>query len=476
MLRLLFRAALVPAGFLLILTVTHAVVGGAPLAAHPGLAQPLAVATSWSAFGTLLWTIAWVGILVATAGYFVVLRFCLHLHRVPVAAWWIVAGTCGAALLAALYLPVIFSSDVYAYAAYGDLQAHGISPYAHTQVPLTDPLLRAAVWQWSNPLPVCVYGPLFVEISRSLVLWAASWGVAAPLLALRVLSCFALLACGPLLALTLPAPSSANQRLTAFAGILLNPVTLWIAAEGHNDALVLAFVLAGFLVVRRFGYFAGAFIIASSALIKASGVAAAFVFALFAWRVRERFAQVAAGIASAILLTALLARPFEAGVRTVLIPHGHYSPQFSAQFAISEMLRILFGRGVPALELGIAIVVVAAGALGLRGARLALAGDLQGAAYIALALWLLIPDPYPWYGLWILPVAFLCWGTRIAWALIAATITIFLRYLPDVSGTVGNEYALLITAGELIAPLVILFYQPASARQSTTVLESDSSA
>lgn len=460
---------LLPIAFAAAALLSRALLMGAPLSVQTDLAQPIAVATNWHDFGRTLWVLVFGCILAAALPYGFMLQRVLRGTLSP--GLPLVLTTCSLALLACLSMPVIFSSDVYAYAAYGWMDAHGISPYAHVPLATHDPLIAAAVWQWSNPLPLCVYGPLFVWIAKLCVIAGASAGPGLQLMLLRVLSSVALVLCGPMVYQAMRGFRH-EQRITAVAGITLNPVMIWIAAEGHNDTIVLAMVLLGFIVIRKAGYFAGAFVIGAAALIKATSVAAAAVLALYAWHDSKRLTRVLAGIACGILLTVVIARPFEAGVRTVLVPHGHYTPQFSPQFAVAQLIQSVFGNAAYALEAGIAIVLVAAGALALHGIRRIAQREYDGAAWLALALWIAIPNPYPWYALWILPVAFLCIRKPAAWAIVAASITIFVRYLPDVATNANPDMNLAVTLCELALPVALLLAQ-SRVPGSRPVLEPD---
>lgn len=417
------------------------------------LAQPLIVATNWHDFGRTLWMVVFGGILAASVPYGFALQALLR-GTLEVRLRFVV-GLSALSLLACLCMPVIFSSDVYAYAAYGWMDAHGISPYAHLPLATHDALITAAIWQWSNPLPLCVYGPLFVWIAKVCVIAGAPFGPAGQLLLLRLLSSAALVVCAPLIYVAMHG-FGREYRMLAAAGIALNPVAIWIAAEGHNDTLVLAMVLLGFIAIRKFGHFVGAFVIGAAALIKATSVAAAAVLALYAWHNSGRMMRVAAGLACGILLTVFIARPFEAGIGTVLVPHGHYMPQFSPQFAVAQLLQPFVASGAYALDAGIAIVLVAAGLLALYGIRRIARREYDGAAWLALALWIAIPNPYPWYALWILPVAFLCIRKPAAWAIIAASVTVFVRYLPDVATNANPDLNLAVTLCELALPLALL--------------------
>jgi len=193
--------------------------------AHPSqtlswaLTQPLPVVTYWHGAGAPMWLSLAVAVAFAAVPYALTIRRLLmeHTDRAPAA----LAAICAASFLggmAALAFPVVFSSDVYAYAAYGAMQLHGIDPYAHVHLPLRDPLLIAAVHQWGNPPPVCVYGPAFVWIAQAIVALLAHAGVAAQLFAFRLLSCVALTACGPLAYAAMGGLPRAS-RLAAAAGI-----------------------------------------------------------------------------------------------------------------------------------------------------------------------------------------------------------------------------------------------------------------
>ena len=444
----------IPAAFALAALLSRALLQHAPLYIATDLSQPLPVATTWHGFGQSLWLSTFACIAAASVAYIFTLRAALKRKSSGLTVPAIVTFS-AIALVAALSMPVVFSSDVYAYAAYGSLAAHGVSPYAHTAITVQDPLLRAAVWQWTNPLPACVYGPLFVWIAQLAVTATAAFGVAAQLFTLRLVSSAALLACAPLVFLAFRGFRT-EQRVAVAAGIALNPVAIWSAAEGHNDALMLVAVLLGFIAVRKFGYFIGAFLIASSALIKASGAAAALILAMFAWPNRSRFVSVLGGFSAGIALTALVALSLESGVRNVLSPHGHYTPQFSAQYVLAQIAVSIFGTRWHAAEFGIAVAAVGAACIALYGVRLALAKNPLGTAYVALGVWLLIPTPYPWYALWILPVAFLSMKSAPSWAIVAATLTIFVRYLPDASSATNADLNLAITAFELGLPLALL--------------------
>ncbi len=200
--------------------------------------------TYWQHFGALLWLLLAAAVAVATVGYVAVLRASIP-NRLP-ATMLASALACACALA----FPVIFSSDVYAYAGYGDMALVGIDPYAHSAIAARGPLMDAVLWQWGNPPPICVYGPAFVWLAKAIVATFLPLGTGAPLWGFRAVACASLVACAPL-AYAAFYPLSREQRLTAAAGIALNPVAIWVSAEGHNDALVVACLLGAFVLAAR---------------------------------------------------------------------------------------------------------------------------------------------------------------------------------------------------------------------------------
>ena len=425
-------AFLVPAGFLSGAGLCAWMMRFAPHDVAIDRAQPLVVVTYWQHFGGLMWFSLALALAIASLGYVAVLRK----PRITVAA---ITAISALACAAAMLFPVVFSSDVYAYAGYGDMALHGISPYAHAQIAVRDPLLDAMLWQWGNPPPMCVYGPAFAWLAQGIVALFLPLGAAAPLWAFRLLACIALVACAPLTYAAF-ARFSHSTRIAAAAGIALNPVAIWSAAEGHNDLLALAIALAGFALVARSREFTGALIVALSALVKAPGAAAAVALAIASWPEKARFPRIASGVALGLAVVAGLAIPLEYGVRAHLAPAGHYFPQFSLQYV-----------SVP-LTAAIALLLVVLSIL------------QRNVLYLVFALWLAIPNPYPWYGVWLLPVAFLAWRSTEAWALLAASLLIALRYFGDATTDLSRPLSTAIVAIEYGVPLALLSVRMVTSR------------
>jgi hypothetical protein len=372
--------------------------------------QPLVVVTEWGARG-----IAPLLVLLAIAA-FATLVYLRIVQRTGAVGLWEVVATSVAALAVAWLAPLLFSSDVYAYAAYGEMARLGLNPYAPSSLDASDPILRAAQWQWGGALPICVYGPGFVELARAVVAAFQTAGPRAQLDALRAIASLALPLCAVLAYGAFPGDRAA--RLRAAATIGLNPAAIWCSAEGHNDAIALAIALAGFALVRSRLYNAGAAIVACSAAIKLPGILAAAALPIVE---RRAFIGAALGIAATLAISSHLI----AGVVTRLAPHGAYLPQASLQavFApVSPVLAWIAAAGVSAL-------------LAARGVALARRSANEGWIWLGLAVWVLGPNPYPWYAIWLVSLAALEPRSRAGTIALLLSFTAMLRYVPDAVAT-----------------------------------------
>jgi alpha-1,6-mannosyltransferase len=433
-------AALLPAGFIFTAIAQRWLLRAPPAAIHVDLAQPLPVATNWNAFGLAICAALLFGLAIAGVGYVLLVRSALRGALTSAAPLEL---ACALTLAAAACVPILLSSDVYAYAAYGAMAAAGIDPYSHALLPAHDPLFAAAIVQWGNPIPACVYGPLFVEISRALVTVLAPPGITAQLNAFRVLAALALVACVPLMRAAF-AGFAPTHRIAAAAIVGLNPVLIWSAVEGHNDALMLAIALSGFAILRRFPTL-GAGIIALSGLIKAPGLFAAFAPML---SMRKHALQIGCGAAIGALAVALAFAPFAPGIRSALGSHRGSSAAVS-----------LFSLN-PYACIALALVIAY---FGLRRIR---RDELEGWCMLAVAIWVLIPNPYPWYALWFLPVAALAPQSRGAVAIVLLSFTTALRYLPDAVGTPSPTVNVVLSLAAF-SPLLLLL--PIRRRSATAL-------
>jgi hypothetical protein len=391
------RSIAIPATFLVGAIVSRWVLAFAPARWHIDIAQPLAVATNWGAYGALLW-------IVLAATLIVALMFYLRALRSNAPSLATTLWACALSLLAALAWAPLFSSDVYAYAAYGEMARLGMNPYQHLGGSSLNPILAAAQWQWSGAFPICVYGSAFVTLSQIVITITHQLGTLAALMSLRVLSCLSLLACAWLI-------GTWSTRAAWF--LAMNPVAIWIAAEGHNDTVALAAVLAGFAVARKRAAL-GSAIVACAALIKMPALAASAALVIDAAIARARVVPVLIGSIGGVAIAVVGSLALIAGVRNNLAPHGHYLALTSVQ-----------ALGVPVAIAACLLVV----------SRIpTFAESIDRWCVLACALWIAVPNPYPWYGLWLLAPAALTVDPRIRTTALAIVGTSLLRYIPDAVG------------------------------------------
>ena len=398
--------------------------------------QPLVVATNWGAYGATAVAILATSVVVCAVWLVIAVR---RLHSDAR------AGDLGAILIAAvvglvftLAWPFVFSSDLYAYAAYGDLAVRGFDPYHVAPAAVHDAYLDAARFQWSGPFPVDVYGPGMLAIAR--VVTAATTDVARALSSLRALTIAAFLA--SVIALHAALASCApRRRFVTTATFALHPVILWSVAEGHNDAFVALVASLAALAFARGRIVVGALAVGLSPIFKATGALFVTCVALVALarpaHDRSRRVLWALGI-GAVVAGALTIPPLLPALAHVGI-HGRYAPTLSLQGLL----------GPP-----FALAIAAAAATG--GAVRVLGSDRRGFAWIGIATLCALPNAYPWYALWLLPFALAAGATFPALALGAATICNLARYLPDAAGNPNVETARLLAA-ICAAPLALAF-------------------
>lgn len=431
----------VPGAFALGAGAAHLVAARHPERFSLDFAQPLVVANGWGPYGTVCTAILVATVGFATLGLFAFLR---GTEPGPARPAVTIAVAAAAALAAAYAWPFVFSSDVYAYAAYGAIASHGGDPYVRAAPALSDPAVAAARLQWGGSFPACVYGPAFVALVRFVVTAFGETNLAALLSLLRLLSCGAFVA--SIFALDAALQGVARRRrFVTLAAFGLNPVAIWSSAEGHNDALLLLAALLGFGLVRHGRPLAGAFFIGLTPLVKATGAALACAFALdtYAFAARGAGRSVAALAAGLGVAGAFALPPFR--------------PALEALLATAPA-----GRGTPGPNLlPAAPVLAAACAAAVYGVRRLLVRERDGHAWLGIAVWLAVPVPYPWYVLWFLPAVAAAGEGPVAYALYGATISSVVRYLPDAFGHIDASGWLAIGA---VAALPLLLAAPALGR------------
>lgn len=393
--------------------------------------QPLVVVTAWGAHGLDFFVCFAAAIVLAT----IALAYALGPR-------WNAGPSLPATLLfaafalgAAFAWPVVFSSDVYAYAAYGNAVLHAQNPYLAVPHAQHGAFVDAARWQWGGTsFPASVYGPLFIGIA-ALATFFAGDRLPATLWMLRIFAAAAFLGSIVLFNHVL---AGRRHRRFAVAAYALNPIALWSVAEGHNDVFPLLATLAAFALLRRGTVSAAGIVLGLAPALKLIAVIPAIFAPLWSWGRREaRSIRFAGGVAIGLVLAASLTLPLQLGTFVSMTARAHAAPQFSFLSLVGP---------VPAV-----IVVVAAAVTGIRALARGAGG---GAVWIAIAAWLAIPNPYPWYALWVVPLAVALPPSRATFALYLATISGAIRYFPDAFGNVPQLMANILTIVQL-GPLAL---------------------
>jgi hypothetical protein len=134
-----------------------------------------------------------------------------------------------------------------------------------------------------------------------------------------------------------------------------------------------------------------------------------------------------------------------------IVAAGGYQTQVATDFVGTVQAEIAVGlKGL------LALVAVGFGLHAITtGAR------LRALAAVTLAIWVVLPHPYAWYGLWLLPLAALTIEESEGKALLAATFCGLLRYLSDAVGTASAAPWLSLAAGAI--PIAVLVAPPLTA-------------
>jgi alpha-1,6-mannosyltransferase len=158
---------------------------------------------------------------------------------------WALAVPCVLHVLLVACIPY-WSEDVFSYMAHGFL---GVLPGGN---PLTRPAEAAAntligphlaVWGWHGPIGITPYGIVWTQIEIAVMKWGGT-NVATALILMKSVVAAASLATGYLIWIFLGMTRPSMQLLGTVA-YLWNPVILGeFAAEGHNDAIMVCFVMA----------------------------------------------------------------------------------------------------------------------------------------------------------------------------------------------------------------------------------------
>ncbi|MBD5605246.1 MAG: hypothetical protein IAI48_09175, partial [Candidatus Eremiobacteraeota bacterium] len=267
----------------------------------------------------------------------------------------------------------------------------------------------------------------------------------------RATACAAFLGSIALLGIALR-DETAERRSLALYAYGLNPVALWSVAEGHNDAFLLLAATAAFALARRRGALLGSFALALGPLIKAPGLLFALVYAIrVSWFENQRARSTWIGAAAGTAVAAFLTIPPLFPALTRLGTHGVYAPAVSIQGLIGPVW-----------------AAIAATALLANAARMLVRRDPRAFAWAGLAIVAALPHDYPWYALWLVPLALAAGPGPASAALWGATIFALVRYLPDATGNMSDTMARAASAvAALPFALALADLRPSDRRKTT---------
>jgi hypothetical protein len=171
------------------------------------------------------------------------------------AAVWVVLGAAVVFQTTLLFLPGLFSQDVFSYIAYGRLAAlYDLNPYVWPPSAIAKDAVVpwvADVWRsYASP-----YGPLWTDVQWLIArIFGGQPSVVEEAMAYRVLANVLLLANLGLLWSLLGRATvlDRTQRTTALAALAWNPLVLFeVAGNAHNDVLMVSFSLLALLLLLR---------------------------------------------------------------------------------------------------------------------------------------------------------------------------------------------------------------------------------
>jgi hypothetical protein len=370
-------------------------------------------------------------------------------------AWWygrrLLVSTRWALVTALLWIvpmlviPPLASRDVYAYACQGALYSSGHNPYTQSVSDQPCPWLTSVspVWRTTST----PYGPIFIMLSGI----AASLGsLTTALFAYRMLAVLGLVVTAmflPMLARRIDVPPARAVWLLLCCPL----VPVHIVGGAHNDALAIAFMVAGLAVLAGKGrgqaaLIGGGALLGCALAVKITlGVMLPFAALLVAGSFTEpgwmrRLLTRGGAVVSSALVT-LVGLSYASGLGMGWIgamsdagnSRSFTSPPTAVGFTIHSIVRFFGPRPdfVPWTR-GFALVVFALVLLAILW-HSRLRNPLYGGALALVALIFLAPIMQPWYLMWPLTLIAVTM-VRARWLAIAVMVSMF-TVLPDGDGS-----------------------------------------
>jgi hypothetical protein len=382
--------------------------------------------------------------------------------RVAVAAF-------AAGALAAVALPVLPTSDPYAYALYALEVALHLNPYVAHASGLTGPWAASLSTLFPNshaPVRVCYYGPVFALAYGALGALLQHAPLLVFLLAERMLGvlCIALAALG--FAFAVPGETGAGRARRAFAFALHPLVVLEFVAFAHGDGMMLAALAWAYAAWRR-GRVASAGALCAVAVCTRS-VALVAVAALLVVLVRSdrRAALRAAGGFAATMAGLALLSELRLGAFSIGGQQAFFSPTSAPLIVVASFL-LPVSQPMLGLYLEELSGVVLMGALFWRVLR---GGSPDLLAWLPFAMFAGVPGLYGHYVAWASPLQSLSTDARLLRVFRTLCLVAPLLYLThlDPFAAPGAPLSIqLLVLAAVWVPVLLAFREP-SPRAITT--------
>ena len=250
-----------------------------------------------------------------------------------------------------------------------------------------------------------------------------------------------------------------RQTVTAVICLGWSPLALWeIAGNGHNDIVMMAFVLLAILLMLSKRWPLAFPALACSVLVK---YVSAILFPVFIVWVLRRYGRRAVlpliyGLVGALIIAAVAFAPFWVGARTLAQLHAQQNQLF---LSLAAMLTLSAGRAVAnspqvlAVKAGLMLAFLLGYGLVLLQIRPKPSGGVES-AIIAVFLYLLLMTWwfFPWYVVWVLALGAIVPGSAQGRLAVLFSITALFYYLAglNVSGSLTVEALTFF-----LAPLII---------------------
>lgn len=420
----------------------------AALAHHPGQAAGLAC---WLV-GTALLVFAWVR---------------LRSSELPVR--WVLV-TAGLWALPLILAPALASRDIFAYAAQGDLYAHGMDPYQVGPSALPSRWLSEMSPSWRDT--TTPYGPLVLLVAR-LVVMVSGGNLAVALVLLRLAAVLGLLLVAGYLP-RLARAAGVDPGRAAWLGLASPLLLVHLVSGAHNDAIMIGLLVAGLAyAAERRKLLAGA--LPAGALLGLAGaskitalVVVPFAVALVAGRLDGRYRFVrAAGAVLAAMVAAFAVVTVVSGLGFGWVS-GLADTRASVQWTSiptgvgMTLATLLKAAGLPGAGAAVAacqnvalylvlpvVLVVLWWPVRTGGPGGAVRPVVARAGWALAAFVLCSPTVHPWYLLW--PAAVLAAGLARPGTAVQRVITVVLAALPFL--TLPDGYNLARFTAVVGAPL-----------------------